>query len=480
MDLPSTSPREVVLLGSTGSIGTQAVDVVAGQPGPAARRRARRRRRPGRPARPAGARARRRGGRRRPGDRRAGPAAGVLRRGAGRAATAAASSGCPRSWPGRTRMTELAAWPCDVVLNGMTGSVGLAPTLAALRGRPHPRAGQQGVPGRRRAAGHAVPGPDRAGRLRAQRAGAVPARRPRARRCAGWCSPPAAGRSAAARAPSWRTSRRSRRWPTPPGTWARSITVNSATLVNKGLEVIEAHLLFDVPYDAHRRRRAPAVGGALDGRVRRRLDARRRPARRTCGCRSRSPWPGRTGCPGRRSACDWTAAADLGVRAAGRRGVPGRRAGQGGRRRAAARRPRRSTRPTRSAWRRSWPGGCRSSAIVDTVAEVVRRRTAFRERPDLAEVLETEEWARRARPRAGREAAVVTTSGRACYLAGRSAFVVALLVSVDAARGRPLPHRPPLRHEGHAVLRRLRPDAVLAAPRRDRVRRQGRSRPAAS
>jgi 1-deoxy-D-xylulose-5-phosphate reductoisomerase len=28
------------------------------------------------------------------------------------------------------------------------------------------------------------------------------------------------------------------------------ITTNSATLVNKGLEVIEAHLLFDVPYDA--------------------------------------------------------------------------------------------------------------------------------------------------------------------------------------------------------------------------------------
>jgi 1-deoxy-D-xylulose-5-phosphate reductoisomerase len=28
------------------------------------------------------------------------------------------------------------------------------------------------------------------------------------------------------------------------------ITINSATLVNKGLEVIEAHLLFDVPYDA--------------------------------------------------------------------------------------------------------------------------------------------------------------------------------------------------------------------------------------
>lgn len=35
-------------------------------------------------------------------------------------------------------------------------------------------------------------------------------------------------------------------------TWAMGplVTVNSATLVNKGLEVIEAHLLFDVPFDA--------------------------------------------------------------------------------------------------------------------------------------------------------------------------------------------------------------------------------------
>ncbi|MBV9291550.1 MAG: 1-deoxy-D-xylulose-5-phosphate reductoisomerase, partial [Frankiales bacterium] len=35
-------------------------------------------------------------------------------------------------------------------------------------------------------------------------------------------------------------------------TWAMGpvITINSATLVNKGLEVIEAHWLFDLPYDA--------------------------------------------------------------------------------------------------------------------------------------------------------------------------------------------------------------------------------------
>ena len=55
--------------------------------------------------------------------------------------------------PGRRDRAGRSAWPCDVVLNGMTGSIGLAPTLAALRRRPHAGAGQQGVAHRRRAAG---------------------------------------------------------------------------------------------------------------------------------------------------------------------------------------------------------------------------------------------------------------------------------------------------------------------------------------
>ena len=38
----------------------------------------------------------------------------------------------PKILAGPDAATELAAWPCDTVLNGMTGSVGLAPTLAAL------------------------------------------------------------------------------------------------------------------------------------------------------------------------------------------------------------------------------------------------------------------------------------------------------------------------------------------------------------
>ena len=44
------------------------------------------------------------------------------------------------------------------------------------------------------------------------------------------------------------TSRPSRRWPTRPG-MGRVSRSNSATLVNKGLEVIEAHLLFGIPFE---------------------------------------------------------------------------------------------------------------------------------------------------------------------------------------------------------------------------------------
>src|SRR5699024_8004618 len=39
----------------------------------------------------------------------------------------------PKILAGPEAMTELATWPCHTVLNGMGGSLGLAPTLAALR-----------------------------------------------------------------------------------------------------------------------------------------------------------------------------------------------------------------------------------------------------------------------------------------------------------------------------------------------------------
>ena len=74
------------------------------------------------------------------------------------------------------------------------------------------------------------------------------------------------------------------------------ITIDSATLMNKGLEVIEARWLFDAAARADRRRRAPAVDRALAGRVRATARCSRSSACPTCACRSRSRSPGRSAC----------------------------------------------------------------------------------------------------------------------------------------------------------------------------------------
>ena len=125
--------------------------------------------------------------------------------------------------------------------------------------------------------------------------------------------------------------------------------------MNKGLEVIEAHELFGVPYDAHRRGRPPAVGRPLDGRVRRRrgggpaVPARHAPAHRL---RHGLPRPAPDVPFG---AIDWTPARPLEFE------QPDRScsacldlAYRAGPRRATWPRPG-STPPTRWRWRRSWP-----------------------------------------------------------------------------------------------------------------------------
>ena len=133
-----------------------------------------------------------RGRRRQRGRRRRGPRAAPAR---------SRASPQPQILAGPDAVTEVAAWPCDVVLNGMTGAAGLAATLAALDGRRDARAGQQGVADRRRPAGHSR------GQARARSSRSTPST-PRSRsacaagarpRCAGWCSPRAAARSAAGR-----------------------------------------------------------------------------------------------------------------------------------------------------------------------------------------------------------------------------------------------------------------------------------------
>ncbi|MEP9381073.1 1-deoxy-D-xylulose-5-phosphate reductoisomerase [Nocardioides sp. KR10-350] len=207
--------RDVVILGSTGSIGTQALELV--------------RRNPGR-------------------FRVVGLTAGGSNQ---RLFEQQVAEFRPAfSGLGEAASVEAAGQPADVVLNGITGAVGLRPTLAALEaGNTLALANKESLiiggpivtrvakPGQivpvdsehsaiaqslraggsaevRRLVVTASGGPFR-GRTRAELDGVTPAE--------------------ALAHPNF--------------AMGRVITTNSATLVNKGLEVIEAHLLFDLPFD---------------------------------------------------------------------------------------------------------------------------------------------------------------------------------------------------------------------------------------
>ena len=128
----------------------------------------------------------------------------------------------PESLAGPEAIAELAAWPCDVVLNGVTGAVGLAPRWPRWTpGRVLALANKESlIVGGPLVADRAAPGQivpvdsEHSALAQCLRGG-------RAERCAGWWSPPAAARSCTAAGTSWPRSPRRRRWPTRPGTWAR-------------------------------------------------------------------------------------------------------------------------------------------------------------------------------------------------------------------------------------------------------------------
>jgi 1-deoxy-D-xylulose-5-phosphate reductoisomerase len=230
------NPTGVALLGSTGSIGEQALDVIRAAPGRfrvvalAAGRSADRLAAQARELRPA--------------------AVGLVDETQAAGLAAELPPGC-RLAVGPEGVAELAAADgADVVLNGITGSVGLAPTLVALEaGRRLALANKESlIVGGELVTALARPGQivpvdsEHSGLaqcLRAGRPGEV------ARLIVTASGGPFRGRSAADLAAV--TPADALAHPT----WAMGpmITVNSATLMNKGLEVIEAHLLFGVPYD---------------------------------------------------------------------------------------------------------------------------------------------------------------------------------------------------------------------------------------
>ncbi|WP_025620246.1 1-deoxy-D-xylulose-5-phosphate reductoisomerase [Salinispora cortesiana] len=244
-----TSPRDVVLLGSTGSIGTQAIDIV--------------RRNPDR-FRVAALGA---------GGGNVGLLAaqalefGVEAVGVARASAAqdlqlafyaeASRRGwsrgevkLPKIIAGPDAMTELAQWRSDVVLNGVVGSLGLAPTLAALRaGRTLALANKESLV----AGGPLV----RAAVTRPGQIVPVDSEHTALAQCLRSGSRPEVRRLlVTASGGPFRGRRRDELTQVTPEqalahpTWNMGpvVTINSATMVNKALEVIEAHELFDVPY----------------------------------------------------------------------------------------------------------------------------------------------------------------------------------------------------------------------------------------
>jgi 1-deoxy-D-xylulose-5-phosphate reductoisomerase len=151
---------------------------------------------------------------------------------------------------GEEASTEAAAQPCDVVLNGITGAVGLRPTLAALEaGTTLALANKESlIMGGPLVLERAEPGQivpvdsEHSALAQCLRAGSADEVRRLVLTASGG---PFRGRSRAELAGV--TPDQALAHPT----WDMGpvITINSATLVNKGLEVIEAHLLFGVPFD---------------------------------------------------------------------------------------------------------------------------------------------------------------------------------------------------------------------------------------
>lgn len=207
--------RDVVILGSTGSIGTQALDLVRAHP-----------------------------------DRFR-----VVGLSAGGSQPDLFAAQVEEFAPavhglGEQASVDVAAHPCDVVLNGITGAVGLRPTLAALEaGSTLALANKEsliiGGPVVRdvAAAGQIVPvDSEHSAIAQSLRAGSAQEVRRLVLTASGG---PFRGRSRA----ELEEVTPAEALAHPNFAMGSVITTNSATLVNKGLEVIEAHLLFDVPLE---------------------------------------------------------------------------------------------------------------------------------------------------------------------------------------------------------------------------------------
>lgn len=148
---------------------------------------------------------------------------------------------------GPSAAEEIAAIPADVTLNAITGSIGLRPTLAALKvGNNLALANKESLV----AGGPLVLAAAKPGQLIAvdsEHSALAQAMRAGARNEISRIILTASGGPFRSRQDLTNVSvDEALNHPT----WDMGpvVTINSATLVNKGLEVIEAHYLFDIPY----------------------------------------------------------------------------------------------------------------------------------------------------------------------------------------------------------------------------------------
>ena len=287
--------REVVVLGSTGSIGTQALDIIsrnsdrfrvvglaAGGSDPAALAEQ--------------------------AQRFDVPVVAVADHAAAGPVADLAAGREVLSGPEAT--AQLAGMECDVVLNGLSGAAGLAPTIAALEaGTTLALANKEsliiGGPVVTRLArpGQIVPvDSEHSALAQALRAGSSDEVRRLILTASGG---PFRGRSREELADV--TPQQALAHPT----WSMGplVTINSATLVNKGLELIEAHLLFGLGFDQldvviHPQSVIHSMVEFVDGSTM----AQASPPDMRLPIALGLSWPQRV--PGAAPGCDWTKAAE--------------------------------------------------------------------------------------------------------------------------------------------------------------------------
>src|ERR1022692_1266803 len=388
----ATAPRrDIVLLGSTGSIGTQAADII--------------RRNPGRL-------------------RLAGLAAGggnpgllasqALEFGAevvavaselavrdlqlavtSQAATLGLRAGqLPKILAGPEAVAEVAGGPCDIVLNAVTGAVGLAAALAALdAGRVLALANKESL---------IMGGPLVTARAAPGQIVPVDSEHSAIAQClrSGHAEEVRRLVVTASGGPFLHRSRAELSDVTPEQalahpTWSMGpvITINSATLVNKGLELIEANLLFGIGFDrievvVHRQSVVHSMVEFTDGST----IAQASPPDMRIPIALALGWPDRV--PGAAPAIDWAAAHSWSFQPLDEEAFPAvrlaREAGMaGGTAPAVYNAANEVCVEAFRTGRLAFPG------IVDTVAQVVSERGSYaRDAVTLEDVLGADRWAR--------------------------------------------------------------------------------------